>query len=227
MSQTGGAYPQWDAGWSQIDRTRTASTQRLRGFDCTKVKVAARTELSRACSTSTASSTAARGTVWMALPTTCSFILSVTPIEPAADEEEAWEAFLTAVNDGGWERVQTGLVDARERGAAWESVLDTIGRVDGVVEKERVHLAEAIGSVRAEHLVSQLVRRVLLAKAECLERLGRWEQCVDCYSKVDNDGEDAELYFKRGCCYYYAGNGGTAGAYPLLLCLRFACRLCR
>lgn len=88
--------------------------------------------------------------------------------------------------------------------------------VHALKRSEQGGLTEAIGRARAEYLVSQLVRRVLLARAECLERLERWEECLECYSKVESDGEDPALYFKRGCCYYYTGNTGAAGEFLLV-----------
>eukprot|EP01043_Picozoa_sp_COSAG02_P016452 COSAG02_NODE_724_length_18036_cov_162.971511_1_plen_3396_part_00 len=139
------------------------------------------------------------------------FVLRVPPLkEPPAEEKAAWESYLQAVNAKGWGGVQAGLSHAREGAATWEAVLETIGTVERAIEGERAPLTEAIGSAQAENLVSQLALRVLLAKAECLEQLGRWEDCLECYSTIEGDGEDAELYFKRGCCYYYTGNAGAA-----------------
>ena len=141
------------------------------------------------------------------------FVLTVRPMEPAAEsEQDPWDRYLQAVNERGWASVQTGLADARKGAATWASVLVLIATVEQSMEHERASLDEAIGAERAGELVSQLALRVLLAKAECLEGLGRWEECLECYSKVESDGEDAELYFKRGCCYYYTGNAGAAGA---------------
>jgi|EP01046_Picozoa_sp_COSAG06_P004169 hypothetical protein len=145
------------------------------------------------------------------------FVLHVNPIEPKQEEMAAWKAFLTKINAAGWAAVPGKLADAREGAADWETVLkliDTDGDVHGTMDTEGAVLADAIGAARAAHLVAQLARRVLLARAECLEGLGRWHDCVQCYSEVDNDGEDAELYFKRGCSYYYAGNTGAAGELP-------------
>lgn len=141
------------------------------------------------------------------------FVLTVRPMEPVAEnEQDPWERYLQAVNEGGWGSVQTGLADARKGAATWASMLVLIATVEQSMEHERAPLDEAIGAERAGDLVKQLALRVLLAKAECLEGLGRWEECLGCYSMIESDGEDAELYFKRGCCYYYIGNTGAAGA---------------
>eukprot|EP01043_Picozoa_sp_COSAG02_P009078 COSAG02_NODE_303_length_25213_cov_126.386199_1_plen_3037_part_10 len=139
------------------------------------------------------------------------FVLHVPPFTELSDEEQApWQSYLQSLDAEGWGSVVAGLQEAREGSVTWQTVLERIGGVERAIEDERAPLTEAIGSAQAEHLVSQLALRVLLAKAECLERLGRWEDCLECYSKVDSDGEDAELYFKRGCCYYYTGKTGAA-----------------
>lgn len=66
------------------------------------------------------------------------FVLAVHPIQPVPDETEAWEIFIEAVNAGGWGEVPSGLADARSSSAGWESLLDSIGGVDGIIENEKV-----------------------------------------------------------------------------------------
>ena len=141
------------------------------------------------------------------------FILDVKPLVPRSEEISAWNTFLSQINDAGWSAVPGDLALARAGDANFEPILALIAdRLDFASNDEitrwKAQLAEAVGNARSGDLVTQLATRVLLAKAECLEGLAKWEEAVATYTQIESD--DPELAFKRGCMYYYAGNTGAA-----------------
>ena len=137
------------------------------------------------------------------------FILDVKPLIPQPEEGVAWSNFLGTINAAGWSEVPGNLALARAGDGDWQSVLRALEeRLHDEIARAQLPLAEAIGNARSEELVAGVATRVLLAKAECLEGLARWEEAVATYMQIES--EDPELYLRRGCMYYYAGNTGTA-----------------